>query len=221
MTITTDSFGSRLKAEREGRGITLRSIAASTKIKESLLADLERDDVAKWPQGIFRRAFIRAYAASIGLSPDRVVAEFQRLFPEDPATAPLVTHAPCESTELRLTLANDRRASLASVGTRIASAAVEACALLGLARVLTWSTGFSFWTVCAFVSMAYYAVSAACWDRTPLSHRLQRNRKTQAPAPEALPASSEGVLELLVRRAGLETYTPGATADPVDVVTGS
>ena len=211
----TETFGARLKAERERRGISLKSIAASTKIKQSLLADLERDDVSKWPQGIFRRAFLREYAASIGLAPEPIVAEFVRLFPEDGASAPAVRHTFAESAELRLTLDNAGR-SFRSLGSRVAASSVEACALLGFAQALSWSAGFSFWTVCAIAVMAYYGVSTACWERTPLSHWLQRDRQTAAPAA----ADGRGMLDLLVERAGLESYTPGATADAVDV-TGS
>jgi hypothetical protein len=52
-----------------------------------------------------------------------------------------------------------------------------------------------------------------------LSHWLQRDRHTVDTA-EAAANGSRGVLDLLVQRAGLESYTAGATADAVDV-TGS
>ncbi len=61
-----DSFGSRLRYERERRQIALKSIAESTKIGITLLEGLERDDVSRWPSGIFRKSFIRSYAEAIG-----------------------------------------------------------------------------------------------------------------------------------------------------------
>jgi transcriptional regulator with XRE-family HTH domain len=73
--------------ERERRTITLASISDNTKISQSLLEGLERDDVSRWPSGIFRRSFIRAYAQAIGLDPDTVAREFLEQFP-DPAAAP-------------------------------------------------------------------------------------------------------------------------------------
>ncbi len=79
-----ESFGARLRQRREQQQITLSTIAEQTKIKQSLLESLERDDVSHWPSGIFRRAFIRAYAHAIGLEPDVVVREFLELYP-DPA----------------------------------------------------------------------------------------------------------------------------------------
>src|SRR6478609_3160730 len=79
-----ESFGARLRERRERQQIVLTTIAEQTKIKASLLEALERDDVSQWPAGIFRRAFIRAYAHAIGLEPDVVVREFLDLYP-DPA----------------------------------------------------------------------------------------------------------------------------------------
>jgi transcriptional regulator with XRE-family HTH domain len=72
----SESFGARLRQRRERQGIALSTIAEQTKIKLSLLESLEHDDVSHWPSGIFRRAFIRAYAHAIGLDPDVVVREF-------------------------------------------------------------------------------------------------------------------------------------------------
>ena len=49
------SFGNRLRSQRERQQLSLTVIAERTKIKASLLEALERDDVSKWPPGIFRR----------------------------------------------------------------------------------------------------------------------------------------------------------------------
>ena len=86
------SFGSRLRYERERRQIALRSIAESTKIGFTLLDGLERDDVSRWPSGIFRKSFVKSYAEAIGLDADSIVREFIERYP-DPlevhTTAPL------------------------------------------------------------------------------------------------------------------------------------
>ena len=66
--------------------------------------------------------------------------------------------------------------------------------------------------------MAYYGLAAACWDRTPLSRWLQSDRRVD---DEAARGDSRGMLELLVKQAGFERYTPGTAADAVDVPTGS
>jgi hypothetical protein len=77
-----ESFGARLRQRRERQHIALTAIAEQTKIKLSLLEGLERDDVSHWPAGIFRRAFVRAYAHAIALEPDVVVREFLELHPD-------------------------------------------------------------------------------------------------------------------------------------------
>jgi transcriptional regulator with XRE-family HTH domain len=87
------TFGPRLRQERERRQISLKSIAANTKISQSLLEALERDDVSRWPSGIFRRAFIRSYATAIGLDADDIVKEFAERFPE-PGQAQAKTEEP-------------------------------------------------------------------------------------------------------------------------------
>jgi len=79
-----ESFGAHLRQRREQRQISLSTIAEQTKIKLSLLESLERGDVSHWPSGIFRRAFIRAYAHAIGLEPDVVVREFLEVYPDPP-----------------------------------------------------------------------------------------------------------------------------------------
>ena len=77
-----ESFGARLRYERERRQIALRSIAEGTKISVALLEGLERDDVSRWPSGIFRKSFVRAYADAIGADADAVVREFAERYPD-------------------------------------------------------------------------------------------------------------------------------------------
>ena len=84
------SFGTRLRQQREERKVSLDDISAKTKIKASLLEGLEGDDLSRWPQGIFRRAYIRAYAQAIGHDPDALLQEFLALYPEPPEEQLLV-----------------------------------------------------------------------------------------------------------------------------------
>ena len=83
-----DDFGGKLRQARERRGISLRQIAASTKISAAALEALERNDISKLPGGIFSRAFVRSYASEVGLDPDETVKEFLDRFNQDaPPTA--------------------------------------------------------------------------------------------------------------------------------------
>ena len=72
-----DDLGARLRAAREVQGVSLRDIAARTKISVGALEALERNDFSRLPGGIFGRAFVRAYALEIGVDPDAIVSEFQ------------------------------------------------------------------------------------------------------------------------------------------------
>jgi transcriptional regulator with XRE-family HTH domain len=89
-----DALCVRLRRERERRQIALSSISANTKISVSLFEALERGDVSRWPAGIYRRSFVRAYAQAIGLDPDSVAREFAEQFPDpaEPPPAPAVEH---------------------------------------------------------------------------------------------------------------------------------
>jgi len=82
------SLGARLRLQRERQQVAITTIAAATKINLSLLEGLERDDVSHWPEGIFRRAYVRAYARAIGLEPDTVVREFLELHPDSVEVLP-------------------------------------------------------------------------------------------------------------------------------------
>ncbi len=73
----TTTLGAYLRAERERRGLALRTISENTKVSLPLLEGLEADDISRWPGGIFRRAFVRSYAESVGLDPDDVYKRFE------------------------------------------------------------------------------------------------------------------------------------------------
>ncbi len=93
-----EEFGPGLRRERERRGIGLRAIAEHTKISASFFEALERNDVSRWPGGIFRRAFLRAYAEAVGLDVEATLSEFLRLFPCDGEAAQLKPAGPRDVT---------------------------------------------------------------------------------------------------------------------------
>ena len=76
-----DTFGPRLRRERERRGISLETIAAVTNVSIELWKGFEENDFSRWPKGLFARAFVRDYAKAVGLNGDEVVDDFCRLFP--------------------------------------------------------------------------------------------------------------------------------------------
>ncbi|MGH9311882.1 MAG: helix-turn-helix domain-containing protein, partial [Vicinamibacterales bacterium] len=88
-------FGGKLRQARERRGVSLRQIAAATKISVGVLAALERNDLSKLPGGIFTRAFVRSYASEVGLDPDETIRDFMAEFPEEGAGG---AHPPAPSS---------------------------------------------------------------------------------------------------------------------------
>ncbi|HJN46416.1 MAG: DUF4115 domain-containing protein [Vicinamibacterales bacterium] len=80
---TPTDVGGRLRAARTGKQISLREIAATTKISVTALEALEKNDVAQLPGGIFTRAFVRSYAAEVGLDPEETMRDFMAQVPTE------------------------------------------------------------------------------------------------------------------------------------------
>jgi transcriptional regulator with XRE-family HTH domain len=174
-----DTFGPRLRRERERRGITIETIAAVTKVSPDLWIGLERNDFSKWPSGIFARAFIRDYARAIGLDADDLVDEFCRLFPQgDRRAARLIkahaeiigheTNAPDDPALIPKT--GDRRASVREqtaaararrirLAPRAVAAVVDIACTFAFAVVGPAVAGVGFWTSVGITAIVYYSVA--------------------------------------------------------------
>lgn len=187
----TDSFGARLRRAREQRQIAIADIAERTKISASLFEALERDDVSRWPAGIFRRSFMRAYAEAIGLDPAATVREFSECFPDPtapprsepvPAAAPALTPettvgAAAGSTPtgagpaLRLTLVDTGLPFtggrvIADVRRRWSAAAWDLGSLLAIA-VSIFMLMDSFWMPFGVTALCYYVGGILVLGNTP------------------------------------------------------
>jgi transcriptional regulator with XRE-family HTH domain len=170
------TFGARLRMERERRRITLGSIAANTKIGLHLLEGLERGHVSRWPSGIFRRSFIRAYAEAIGLDPDEIAREFLERFP-DPSDMPFALptpdrrRTPENEPVLRLSLADldassTRGRLLVDLRPRWAAATWDVCVLLAIGLLFYVAFG-RFWMPLALATLLYYAAGILLLGNTP------------------------------------------------------
>lgn len=62
-------FGDRLRQARETKGLSLETIAESTRIARRHLSALERGDLEALPSGPFAKGYIRAYAEYLGVDP--------------------------------------------------------------------------------------------------------------------------------------------------------
>jgi transcriptional regulator with XRE-family HTH domain len=159
----SESFGPGLRNQRERQGLTLEIIAKNTRISRHLLDSLERGDVTRWPRGIYRRAFVRAYAAAIGLPPEPTVCEFVRLFPEPGQDPPAVLDDD-DPRRLRLTLAAEpswRTPLLRSI-----AALLDTAVVLVVALVASKVPDVGFWIPAAIAGLAYHALAAILFGRS-------------------------------------------------------
>jgi transcriptional regulator with XRE-family HTH domain len=183
-----ESFGRRLRRERERRQISLSSIAENSKIKVSLFEELERDEATHWPSGVFRRAFIRAYADAIGLDPDGIAREFLERFPDpnDPnrvigtpppaatpsaALAPALASTPAAAPALRLTLADTAQTFsggrlLASARSRLAAIGCDLAIVITLGLTMYLMLGTVWMPLCLALA-GYYAGAILLLGNTP------------------------------------------------------
>ena len=200
--MTTELFGARLRHERERRGIALASIADRTKIAPPLLVALERGDLARWPGGLYRRAFMRAYAEAVGLDATELVREFLEFFP-DPAQAapeiaaggqPVAPGAPAGSASSTVRLRIDPAPHVCRGGSilsetrhRVAAIAAD-LAILGVTSTGFWLALDDVWMPLAIAMASYYAGGILILGNTPgvcLSAAIAQDDLTRSEASHA------------------------------------
>jgi len=185
------TFGLRLRAQRERRGISHETLAASLKIKRSLLADLEQGDVSHWPVGIYRRGLFREYVKAVGLPVVESLEEFRELFPET-AESELVTSAGKAATHsnalpFRLTLATSPTPTPSAVYRRLSGAAADLVLVLVIGYAAALLSGSGFWTTSGIVALIWYPASAAFGDH-PLRRMISKVRfRRMSPRVESPP----------------------------------
>jgi hypothetical protein len=173
MRLEKASFGPVLRAARERRGVTLAQIAAETKLGVELWADLEENNLSRWPRQIYARSYVRDYAMRVGMDPEEIVNEFCRLFPEwGDRRAEKLIRGQAAIINHDLTWqdlpSKDRRASdraaqgtptfFARHGTRILAVALDATAILGITGLALLARA-PFWPMLAITSLAYSAAA--------------------------------------------------------------
>jgi transcriptional regulator with XRE-family HTH domain len=178
-----DDLGAWLRREREQAGVTLEAIATRTKVARSLLEALERNDVSRWPNGIFRRAFVRGYAKQVGLEPDYVVALFLRAYPDAQSVAAAAADrgagrggavAGRADGPMRLTLAPEVSRWQEALA-RLGAATTDLMAPITLALPSGLLGGLSlFWLVLAVVAVLYLTVGTLVLGTTPGLWMMQR-----------------------------------------------
>jgi len=184
------SFGAWLHRERERRGVSLRAIADRSKIGMSVLEALERGDVSRWPGGIYRRAFVRAYCTAVGLDADLVVANFEKVFPPADAEGAPTTQAtsgpssPVDQSEMRLQLAGPPAPFVPVQAMRTACLDVAFVLVMG---AIGWvgAGAIGFWCAAAVAAVVYH-VCGVLGVRGAVDRRIASGER----APEARPLAT-------------------------------
>jgi transcriptional regulator with XRE-family HTH domain len=91
-----DAFGPNLRRIRVQRGISVHDITAATNVSAALWEGLERNDLTRWPTGIYARSYVRSYAKAIGVDPEATVDEFCRSFSHGDRRAEIVIRGQAE-----------------------------------------------------------------------------------------------------------------------------
>jgi cytoskeletal protein RodZ len=74
-----DGVGTKLRDARGRRKLSLQEVEETTKIRGRYLQAIEDEDWDQLPSDTYARAFIRTYAALVGLDGDRLAEEQRRL----------------------------------------------------------------------------------------------------------------------------------------------
>jgi cytoskeletal protein RodZ len=173
-------YCAQLKQTRERRGISLYTIAERTKVNESLFAALERNDLSRWPTGIYKRAFFREYANAVGLPAESAVGEFLQFFPDEEdirtGAAPPVPSGP-----LRMTLAGPQWLRLSRV--RLVASAIDIALVALITLAITWWLPMTIGTTAAVVAVIYYSLATAWLASSPALWWLRtRGHRSRAKA---------------------------------------
>jgi transcriptional regulator with XRE-family HTH domain len=180
-----EAFGPNLRRIRVQRGISLDQIAAATKVSQDLWSGLERNDLSRWPTGIYARAYVRAYAMQLGVDAETTVDDFCRFFPQGDRRvarvvreqAALVGHQSTWKDELTGEVPRNRRANVAAEEPppvlgftrtgRILAAIVDTSAVIGIAAGISSVLPVGKAGSIAAAALAYHAVSLVALGCTP------------------------------------------------------
>jgi transcriptional regulator with XRE-family HTH domain len=206
-----EAFGPTLRRVRMQHGVTIEQIAAATKVSASLWSALERNDLSRWPTGIYARAYVRAYAVEVGIDPQVTVDEFCRSFPAGDRRAGRVVReqAALIGHDLRWKddlahVDTDRRVepsepdlppvAFTRAG-RVIAAVADACAVVLVAVALAELLPIGWAAAAAVGAFAYQGVSLVALGSTPAVWAIETFLASRHPAKS--PAGSPRFIRLL------------------------
>lgn len=86
--VLLESFGARLKRERELRKIPLEEVAQATRIRIQYLRAIEEEHFEKVPGFTFLKGYLRAYSEFVGLNPEEVLLQLEHFIEEKEGIPP-------------------------------------------------------------------------------------------------------------------------------------
>jgi cytoskeleton protein RodZ len=90
-----ETLGKYLKQQRESKKISLREVAKSTKVRETILKAIEEDQHHLLPPTTYVKGFLLSYAKYLRLNPNDVLLRYERALKGEPITSPpLPPHKP-------------------------------------------------------------------------------------------------------------------------------
>src|SRR5699024_3218047 len=81
-TVLCMEIGERLKEAREEKNLSLESLQETTKIQKRYLEAIEQGNFKILPGTFYARAFIKEYAAAVGLDPNELLEEYKAEVPQ-------------------------------------------------------------------------------------------------------------------------------------------
>lgn len=169
--------GAVLRQARERKGLTIAQIAHGLRLEPSVIEALERDDYDKLPSSTFVAGYIRGYARRLGMAPEPLIAEYQRIYGEEPAGKYL------KHSSLKEKIGNERRIRL-SRSHVLVGAGVILVSLLLITKP---------WTMISDISLPTGTTAAPAESDQPQGQTITLEASAlpegaQAPAPAATPS---------------------------------
>ncbi|HZQ24400.1 MAG TPA: RodZ domain-containing protein [Terriglobales bacterium] len=199
------SFGTRLKKEREQRGISLDDVSLSTKIGTRMLRALEDEKFEQLPGGIFNKGFVRAYARYLGIDEDQAVADYLEASGENPPAPPQSPTPSAKSQEKR----HEAPVTSSSVLIAQAEGQKQSAFPLGIVAAVLLAVALGLWT--------WKRYSEPPQSSAPESS----NSQTQASGAPAAPSAPEQGAQQSVPGASGQASSPTSTSSASPPATGS
>ena len=129
---TGTGIGRALRTARVRQGKSLEEASRDTRVRSDYLAALEREEFDRLKGDVYVRGFLGSYARYLGLSPEKVIAAYERVYRRPrPAPAPVERAPGVGPTEAVILTGGNRRPSwfLAALAAAVVLASAAAIGL--------------------------------------------------------------------------------------------